>query len=39
MKVLKIPLKSDIGKTAVFLISENSSFLLGSKLLVDGGMT
>jgi len=30
---------SDIGKTAVFLASDESSFILGSEILVDGGMT
>jgi NAD(P)-dependent dehydrogenase (short-subunit alcohol dehydrogenase family) len=30
---------SDIGKVAVFLASEDSSFMLGSEVLVDGGMT
>lgn len=30
---------SDIGKTAVFLASEDSSFILGSEILADGGMT
>jgi len=30
---------SDIGKVAVFLASEDSSFMFGSEVLVDGGMT
>jgi NAD(P)-dependent dehydrogenase (short-subunit alcohol dehydrogenase family) len=39
MPVGRIGHPSDIGKTAVFLASEDSSFLLGAELLVDGGMT
>lgn len=35
----RIGTPSDIGKTAVFLASDDSSFLLGAELLVDGGMT
>ena len=30
---------SDIGKAAVFLASDESSFILGTEVLVDGGMT
>jgi NAD(P)-dependent dehydrogenase (short-subunit alcohol dehydrogenase family) len=30
---------SDIGKTAVFLASEDSSFVLGAEIIVDGGRT
>ena len=30
---------ADIGKAAVFLASDESAFILGSELLVDGGMT
>ncbi|MCD9019205.1 SDR family NAD(P)-dependent oxidoreductase [Parachryseolinea silvisoli] len=30
---------SDIGKTAVFLASDDSAFMLGSEILTDGGVT
>lgn len=30
---------SDIGKAAVFLASDDAAFMLGTELLVDGGMT
>jgi NAD(P)-dependent dehydrogenase (short-subunit alcohol dehydrogenase family) len=30
---------SDIGKVAVFLASEDSSFIVGTEILADGGMT
>lgn len=30
---------ADIGKAAVFLASDESSFILGSEILADGGMT
>jgi NAD(P)-dependent dehydrogenase (short-subunit alcohol dehydrogenase family) len=39
MPIGRIGKPSDIGKTAVFLASEDSSFMLGAELLVDGGMT
>ncbi|MBB6502040.1 SDR family oxidoreductase [Pedobacter cryoconitis] len=39
MPIGRIGQPSDIGETAVFLASEDSSFLLGSELPVDGGMT
>lgn len=39
MPIGRIGHPSDIGKTAVFLASDDSSFLLGAELLVDGGMT
>ena len=39
MPIGRIGQPSDIGKTAVFLASDDSSFLLGAELLVAGGMT
>lgn len=39
MPIGRIGQPSDIGNTAVFLASEESSFMLGAELLVDGGMT
>jgi NAD(P)-dependent dehydrogenase (short-subunit alcohol dehydrogenase family) len=39
MPIGRIGQPSDIGKTAVFLASDDSSFMLGADLLVDGGMT
>jgi len=39
MPVGRIGQPADIGKTAVFLASDDSSFMLGVELLVDGGMT
>lgn len=39
MPIGRIGQPSDIGKTAVFLASEDSSFMLGAELVVDGGMT
>lgn len=39
MPVGRIGQPSDIGKTAVFLASDDSSFMLGAELIVDGGMT
>ena len=39
MPIGRIGQPSDIGKTAVFLASDDSSFMLGGELLVDGGMT
>lgn len=39
MPIGRIGQPSDIGKTAVFLASEDSAFLLGAEILVDGGMT
>ena len=39
MPIGRIGQPSDIGKTAVFLASDDSSFMLGAEVLVDGGMT
>jgi NAD(P)-dependent dehydrogenase (short-subunit alcohol dehydrogenase family) len=39
MPIGRIGQPSDIGNIAVFLASEDSSFLLGAELLADGGMT
>lgn len=39
MPIGRIGQPSDIGKTAVFLASDDSSFMLGAELVVDGGMT
>lgn len=39
MPIGRIGQPSDIGKVAVFLASEDSSFFLGTEILVDGVMT
>jgi len=39
MPIGRIGQPSDIGKTAVFLASDDSSFILGAEILVDGGLT
>lgn len=39
MPIGRIGQPSDIGKAAVFLASDDSSFMLGAELLVDGGLT
>lgn len=39
MPIGRIGQPSDIGKAVVFLASDDSSFMLGAELLVDGGMT
>jgi NAD(P)-dependent dehydrogenase (short-subunit alcohol dehydrogenase family) len=39
MPIGRIGQPADIGKTAVFLASDDSAFMLGAELLVDGGMT
>lgn len=39
MPIGRIGQPSDIGKAAVFLASEDSSFILGAEIIADGGMT
>jgi NAD(P)-dependent dehydrogenase (short-subunit alcohol dehydrogenase family) len=39
MPIGRIGQPADIGKTAVFLASDDSSFMLGAELIIDGGMT
>jgi NAD(P)-dependent dehydrogenase (short-subunit alcohol dehydrogenase family) len=39
MPIGRIGQPSDIGKAAVFLASDDSAFMLGAELLVDGGLT
>ena len=39
MPIGRIGQPSDIGKAAVFLASDDSSFILGAEILVDGGIT
>lgn len=39
MPIGRIGQPADIGRAAVFLASDDSSFMLGAELLVDGGMT
>jgi NAD(P)-dependent dehydrogenase (short-subunit alcohol dehydrogenase family) len=39
MPIGRIGQPADIGKAAVFLASDDSSFMLGAELLVDGGLT
>lgn len=39
MPIGRIGQPADIGKTAVFLASDDSSFMIGAELIVDGGMT
>lgn len=39
MPIGRIGQPADIGQAAVFLASDDSSFMLGTELLVDGGMT
>jgi NAD(P)-dependent dehydrogenase (short-subunit alcohol dehydrogenase family) len=35
----RMGLPADIGKAAVFLASDDSSFIVGTEILSDGGMT
>jgi len=39
MPIGRIGQPADIGKAALFLASDDSEFLLGAEILVDGGMT
>lgn len=39
MPIGRIGQPADIGKAALFLASDDSAFLLGAEILVDGGMT
>src|ERR1700712_2735972 len=39
MPIGRIGQPADIGKAAVFLASDDSSFILGAEILVDGGLT
>ncbi len=39
MPIGRIGQPADIGKTAVFLASDDSLFMLGAEIIVDGGMT
>lgn len=39
MPIGRIGQPADIGKAAVFLACDDSSFMLGAELIVDGGMT
>jgi NAD(P)-dependent dehydrogenase (short-subunit alcohol dehydrogenase family) len=35
----RMGLPSEMGKAAVFLASDDSSFIVGTEILADGGMT
>lgn len=39
MQIGRTGQSADIGKTAVFLAYEDSSFVLGAEIIVDGGRT